>query len=334
MKALLILLLACVSAGAEGLGGSQSASGGAFTGGTLTSATDVNAPFCVNVSTFGTVNGQAKAGGVCTALEHDITAGIGGAAVKFYTVASSAKNNVIQAMEYSGSTATWLSANMYTDRPNGIAVLDIGSNQTSPGWDFKIKGQSKMTLSAASAIAGVSTITASQFNASEAKALYSRYSVGIGPSAGFTYIGTSNEFSYVNGTTELYKFTATGVQGENAPIRMNTGTISAPSYGMTGANGNGMNFLSSGYTQILAGNSETLIVQTASATVKNTLGVNTKLNIGQPGNTIAMVNIASGTINFQGTGKPTGAAALCLNAAGNLATCSSVVGADGTCTCN
>ena len=41
-----------------------------------------------------------------------------------------------------------------------------------------------------------------------------------------------------------------------------------------------------------------------------------------------------GPISISGTGSPTQAHALCINAAGKLSTCSSAVAADGSCTCN
>lgn len=45
------------------------------------------------------------------------------------------------------------------------------------------------------------------------------------------------------------------------------------------------------------------------------------------------LHISSGTITMAGSGTPTKSAALCLTAAGKLSTCSTVVAADGTCTC-
>ena len=45
------------------------------------------------------------------------------------------------------------------------------------------------------------------------------------------------------------------------------------------------------------------------------------------------LHISSGTIKVVGTGSPTKASALCLTTAGTLTNCSSLVGADGTCTC-
>lgn len=65
------------------------------------------------------------------------------------------------------------------------------------------------------------------------------------------------------------------------------------------------------------------------------------ISIGTDVPTNAHMEVVGGSITIRGTGAglnirggPISGAALCLNADGNLSTCSSVVGADGTCTCN
>ena len=46
-----------------------------------------------------------------------------------------------------------------------------------------------------------------------------------------------------------------------------------------------------------------------------------------------ILHVSSGTIHIDGSGSPVTGSALCVNAAGNLAVCTSVVSITGTCTC-
>ena len=64
-----------------------------------------------------------------------------------------------------------------------------------------------------------------------------------------------------------------------------------------------------------------------------TVGTAGNVGIG-PDTALDKLHISSGTIRFAGSGTPATAQALCINATGQLAVCSSLVGAGGGCTCN